>query len=62
MSEAGKKKQKNVKSLPSATRTKKTVQSKMQGEDERKKIEHALRERVKELGCLYGIAKLDGAP
>ena len=58
MSEAGKKKPKNVKSLPSASRIKKTAQSKMQGEVERKKIEHALRERVKELGCLYGIAKL----
>ncbi len=58
MREAGKKKQKNVKSLPSASRIKKTAQSKIQGEDERKKIEHALRERVKELRCLYGIAKL----
>ncbi len=58
MSEAGKKKQESAKNLPSANRTKKTVRSKMQGEDERKKIEHALRERVKELRCLYGIAKL----
>lgn len=58
MSEAGEEKRKNGTPPPSTKRTKKTVPSKMQGEDERKEIDHALRERLKELGCLYGIAKL----
>jgi|GEM_PF-2210673 len=58
MSEAGKEKRKNKQSPSSDRRAKKTVTSRLQGSEDRQKIEHALRERVKELRCLYGIAKL----
>jgi len=58
MSEAGKEKRKNNKSPSSERRTRKTVTGRSQGSEDRQRIEHALRERVKELRCLYGIAKL----
>jgi GAF domain-containing protein/DNA-binding CsgD family transcriptional regulator len=44
--------------LGSSTPSEKTAQSGFEASSEQKGIEHALRERVKELRCLYGIAKL----
>ncbi len=44
--------------VPSGIQPGKMVDNQSQGRDEQERIEHALRERVKELNCLYGIAKL----
>lgn len=49
---------KNEKSTSSNRRARKTVRGRLQDTEGRQQIEHALRERVKELRCLYGIAKL----
>jgi DNA-binding CsgD family transcriptional regulator len=63
MSEPGRTKRKKARKPPASglranTRLGKSVEGQLQDSNERERIEHALRERVKELRCLYGIAKL----
>jgi len=63
MSEPGTTNRKKARKLPASglranTRPGKSVEGQLRDSNERERIEHALRERVKELRCLYGIAKL----
>ena len=63
MSEPGRTKRKKARKLPASglqanVRPRRSVEGQLQYSNERERIEHALRERVKELRCLYGIAKL----